>query len=378
MKAMQDEIAELQGKINQIHGLKDQLDEILEHLKVISNKPEATTRDEGVQSSIPLPFQPGTSQTRDLYHRNQTNQEFPLYDMPINYEPLYEEGTGPETILHGVNPTNARGQPEFIQVPPGGRGEDVVINRIPTITQPRVLVGTLGGEPKTEVVAQTAAVLDADRTKDKLEVLEERLRAIEGGRSYEFGDAASLCLVPGVVIPPKFKVPDFEKYKGTTCPKSHLTMYCRKMAAHTHNEKLLIHCFQDSLEGMALNWYMHLEPTRILSWKDLVDAFLKQYKYNMDMAPDRMQLQNMTKKNVETFKEYAQRWRELAAQVEPLLHEKEMTTMFIKTLQTPFYEHVLGSVSSNFSNIVTIGERIEHAMKNGKIAQGSSAAATAK
>jgi len=67
-------------------------------------------------------------------------------------------------------------------------------------------------------------------------------------------------------------------------------MYCRKMAAYAHNEKLLIHCFQDSLGGVALNWYMHLEPTRIASWKDLVDAFLNQYKYNMDMAPDRMQL----------------------------------------------------------------------------------------
>jgi len=77
---------------------------------------------------------------------------------------------------------------------------------------------------------------------------------------------------------------------------------------------------------------MHLEPTRISSWKDLVDAFLKQYKYNMDMAPDRMQLQNMAKKSSETFKEYAQRWRELAAQVEPPLYEKEMITMFIETL----------------------------------------------
>jgi len=25
------------------------------------------------------------------------------------------------------------------------------------------------------------------------------------------------------------------------------------MEAHAHNEKLLIHCFQDSLEGVALN-----------------------------------------------------------------------------------------------------------------------------
>jgi len=48
---------------------------------------------------------------------------------------------------------------------------------------------------------------------------------------------------------------------------------------------------------------MHLEPTRVRSWKDLVDAFLKQYKYNMDMAPNRMQLQNMMNKSSETFKE---------------------------------------------------------------------------
>ena len=81
------------------------------------------------------------------------------------------------------------------------------------------------------------------------------------------------------------------------------------------------------------------------------------------MAPDRMQLQNMMKKSSETFKEYAQRWREFAAQVEPPVHEKEMTTMFI---------------SSNFSDIVTIRERIEHVLKSGKIAQGSSAATNAK
>jgi len=56
----------------------------------------------------------------------------------------------------------------------------------------------------------------------------------------------------------------------------------------------------------------------------------------MDMAPDRLQLQNMAKKSSETFKEYAQRWRELVAQVEPSLYEKEMITMFIETLQAPF------------------------------------------
>ena len=109
-----------------------------------------------------------------------------------------------------------------------------------------------------------------------------------------------------------------------------------------------------------------------------MDAFLKQYKYNVDMAPDKLQLQNMSKKNSETFKEYAQRWRELAAQVESPLHDREMVTMFISTLHSPFYEHMLGSVSSNFTDIVIIGERIELGLKPGKIAQGLSATSTGK
>ncbi|RDX80383.1 hypothetical protein CR513_39075, partial [Mucuna pruriens] len=47
-------------------------------------------------------------------------------------------------------------------------------------------------------------------------------------------------------------LPTFDKYRGTSCPKSHLTMYCRKMILHTHDDTLLIHFFQESLTGAAL------------------------------------------------------------------------------------------------------------------------------
>ena len=122
---------------------------------------------------------------------------------------------------------------------------------------------------------------NVEGAKNKLEIREERLKVIEGEDNYWF---RCLCLVPNVVIHPKFKVPEFEKYRGTTCPKSHLTMYYRKMAHHAHDEKLLIDFFQDSSEGMALSWYIDLKPIQIRLWKDLVDAFLKQYKYNVDMT----------------------------------------------------------------------------------------------
>ena len=80
--------------------------------------------------------------------------------------------------------------------------------------------------------------------REKFDHIEERLRAIEGDEDYTFADMEELCLVPDIIIPLKFKVPDFNKYKGTTCPKNHLKMYCRKMGAYAKDEKLLMHFFK--------------------------------------------------------------------------------------------------------------------------------------
>ena len=57
--------------------------------------------------------------------------------------------------------------------------------------------------------------------REKFDHIEERLRVIDGGGNYAFADMTKLCLVLDVVIPLKFKVLDFDKYKGTTCPKNH-------------------------------------------------------------------------------------------------------------------------------------------------------------
>ncbi|EOY32539.1 Uncharacterized protein TCM_040512 [Theobroma cacao] len=109
-------------------------------------------------------------------------------------------------------------------------------------------------------------------THQKFDLFEERLRMIEGMGMYCSMDAIELCLVPDVVIPPKFKVLDFE-----------------------------------NLISAAAKWYVQLDRNRIHTWKDLARVFVAQYKHVTDMAPDRFSLQNMEKKPTESFKEYAQR-----------------------------------------------------------------------
>ena len=69
------------------------------------------------------------------------------------------------------------------------------------------------------------------------------------------------------------------------------------MAAHIGNDKLLIHCFQDSFTSPATRWYIQLDNANIHVWKDLADAFLKQYKHNIDKTPDHLDLQRMEKKS---------------------------------------------------------------------------------
>ncbi|XP_040931908.1 uncharacterized protein [Gossypium hirsutum] len=185
-------------------------------------------------------------------------------------------------------------------------------------------------------------------------------------------NAKDLSLVPDSVLPSKFKTPEFEKYNGTSCPEAHITMFFWRMTRYVNNDQVLIHCFQDSQVGAASKWYNQLSWTKINSWKDLTQAFKKQYSHVMDMTLDRITLQNMEKKQNENFRQYAQRWREVAIQVQLPLLEKETTMLFINTLKAPFITHMLGSATKSFSDIVVTGEMIENAVRSGKIDAGES------
>ena len=154
-------------------------------------------------------------------------------------------------------------------------------------------------------------------------------------------DATKLSLISGLVIPHKFKTPTFDKYDGTKCPTTYLTMYCRKMSAYTDNDKLLIYCFQDSLTVIVTQWYLKLDRTHIRSWKDLARAFLTQHKHAINFTSKRLSLQTMEKKYNESFQDYAQRWRTVATQVQPPLIETEITMLFLSTLQEPYYDRLM-------------------------------------
>jgi len=126
-----------------------------------------------------------------------------------------------------------------------------------------------------------------------------------------------------------------------------------------YNDKILIYFFQDSFTGSALSWYMRLNNIRIKTWKDLVYAFLKQYKFNLETAPDKTILMAIKKENQESVRAYAQRWRDKATHVQLPLMDTEMVMLFTNTFQSSYYEHLMGSSAQHFHEVVRIAERIQ-------------------
>ena len=104
---------------------------------------------------------------------------------------------------------------------------------------------------------------------------------------------------------------------------------------------------------------MGLDSPQIRNFNDIGEAFVRRYNYNVDMAPDRDQLCDMSQKEKETFKQYAHRWHEIVAQVSPPLEEKEMTNLFLKTLSPFYYDIMVTSAPSDFTKIVNMGMRLE-------------------
>ena len=110
------------------------------------------------------------------------------------------------------------------------------------------------------------------------------------------------------------------------------------------------------MAGTQLEWFYQLERTNIRNWEDLAAAFYKKYQYKIDLAQTRIQLQSMSMGSGEGFKNYAQKWRDLAGRVQPPFSDGELVDMFLGTLSGPFFNHLIRSSSVGFTDLILTGE----------------------
>ena len=123
-----------------------------------------------------------------------------------------------------------------------------------------------------------------DQVKSQVETLVEKLRIIEGSSVHGSIDLDSLTNFPQVIMPPKFKAPEFVKYDGIGNLCAQLHMFCRKMPPYRDNHPLLCQIFPDSLTGPVTIWYERLEKTS--NWREMANSFLEYYNFNTEIAPN--------------------------------------------------------------------------------------------
>lgn len=112
--------------------------------------------------------------------------------------------------------------PPLVSPPPLGGGP-VNQDCMPTIILSAIEVDdqhNIFFSPTDESTYDAFGPLTAEVEK-KVCALEEEMKAMEGSNAFEL-DAADMCLVPSVEVPAKFKVPNFKKYKGVSCHRTHI------------------------------------------------------------------------------------------------------------------------------------------------------------
>ncbi|PKI43771.1 hypothetical protein CRG98_035838 [Punica granatum] len=173
-------------------------------------------------------------------------------------------------------------------------------------------------------------------------------------------------LFPGMRLPPKFKIPEFKTYGGTTDPRHHLRHYRGKMLQHWGYEEFVIHSFQDSLSWSALDWFMSLKAEDIPTWADLSRKFIDQYQYCAEAPPTLLELSTKEMARGQRFEEYATKWRAQAAKHIPPISEAQQIQLFHSTLRGIYYSHLLAYTSS-FFDLIEAGKKLDLGIKLGRM-----------
>ncbi|PKI48813.1 hypothetical protein CRG98_030790, partial [Punica granatum] len=104
-------------------------------------------------------------------------------------------------------------------------------------------INTTFHEPGTpthaaQFASPTHFLPEADAEPERrLKRMEEMIRALQASDARPDARYGDCSLFPGMRLPPKFKVPEFKTYKGTTDPRHHLRHYRGKMLQYWEYEE---------------------------------------------------------------------------------------------------------------------------------------------
>ena len=69
--------------------------------------------------------------------------------------------------------------------------------------------------------------------------------------------------------------------------------------------------------------------------------FIGRFAYNVEIIPDRYSLEKMKQKSIESYREFAYRWRKEEARVRPPMTEKEIVEVLVCVQELEYYDRII-------------------------------------
>ncbi|PKI64323.1 hypothetical protein CRG98_015288 [Punica granatum] len=104
------------------------------------------------------------------------------------------------------------------------------------------------------VAPPTTFLSEAETEQERrMRRIEETIRALQASETRPDNNYGDCSLFPSMRLPSKVKISEFKTYEGMIDPRHHLRHYRGKMLQYWNYEEFIIHSFQDSLKGSALD-----------------------------------------------------------------------------------------------------------------------------
>ena len=133
-------------------------------------------------------------------------------------------------------------------------------------------------------IAETQA--EMQKLRDQVEKVTRKLK----GKNEDLLDYDTMTFEEQ--LPAHFKMPDIAKFNGNGDPRVHLRQYVSVMSSVGLSQRQVQKMFGMSLEGAPVVWYHSLEKQVKEDWRELADAFLKQYVTDLEIDLSLRDLEN--------------------------------------------------------------------------------------
>ncbi|XP_077215923.1 uncharacterized protein LOC143850576 [Tasmannia lanceolata] len=205
---------------------------------------------------------------------------------------------------------------------------------------------------------------------DKVEKLTQQVESmqVKGPRKINMSD---FSLFPGVTLPPKFRMPDFDKYDGTGCPWSHLRSFISNLEGYGLSPEQIAKVFPMSLAGVAKKWFLHLKPQELGTLDEIANKFVEQFSMEEGIEVTKRDLKAIKQGPQETFTSFVRRWRRKAAQMTNRPSEEDQIKIVVKNLSPQYYHFMATQYYSDFNHLIKTGTITEDALLKGSLAKSS-------